>query len=437
MKRILSLFLAIAFFSALLFSACADVGNTYGKYTDVKNGVARVLVRGTYRISKGGTETEERPWGVTGSAFAVGKAGEPVEYFVTNRHVVDGADGTVTETDIDGSTITYVYSNTEYYILVDNSQTLLPFSVVDLNADGADLAVIKLRDPTDTRKPCYLYPKTDIKALTRQDVSVHPVGYPGAADAYSETNLLSGTDNSIVNTGKITGQRDEGASATNGELILTDAAINNGNSGGPLVDDRGGVLGVCTYGVNIYNDNIVQGMNAAVSINEVRQLLDRRQIAYETIPSSAAGWLIYAIIGAAIIAVIVVLAILIRKKPIGGSKQDPPPSNETKKQPSKESRVLIGVEGPFKDRRFELKEGGRILIGRGGNCQIRFPDGTPGVSGTHCEIRFDGKTATIMDLGSSYGTFVDHKKLAPHAPTALHRSLAIDIGTEQNRFVLQ
>jgi len=432
MKRNLSLFLALAFFSALLFSACADVGNTYGKYTDVKNGVARILVRGTYRISMGGAEMEERTWGATGSAFAVGKAGEPVEYFVTNRHVVERGDGTVTETNEDGSTITYVYSNTEYYILVDNSQTLLPFSVVDLNVDGADLAVIKLRDPTDTRKPCYLYPKTDIKALTRQDVSVHPVGYPGAADAYSETNLLSGMDNSIVNTGKITGQRDEGASATKGELILTDAAINNGNSGGPLVDDRGGVLGVCTYGVNIYNDNIVQGMNAAVSVNEVRQLLDRRQITYETIPARSVGWLLYAIIGAAIIAVIVVLAILIRKKP-----PVPEPNTDPGKRATKESRVLIGVDGPFKDRRFDLQEGGRLLIGRGGNCQIRFPDGTPGVSGTHCEIRFDGKTTTIMDLGSSYGTFVDHKKLAPHAPTALHRSLAIDIGTEKNRFVLQ
>lgn len=453
MKRIPSLFLVIILMLCMQISVYAEVGNTYGSYTDTRNGVARIYLSGTFIEFINGKATNTGTFASTGSAFAVGKDGEAVRYFVTNRHCVQ--EKTV-EYDSAGNEIITIYDSTDRYILVDNSGTGLPFDVISTNEGGPDLAIVKLRDATETRKPCVLYQRTDIKELIEQDISVHPIGYPAAVNVYTIDKLLSGTDSSLANNGKVTGSIDAAVSSTGGELILTDAPINNGNSGGPLVDDRGVILGVCTYGVEEYNGHIVQGMNAAVSINELLKFLDKELIPYTTveditpviIPSpepnetttpiqteppvpqkTHTNWVIYAIFGAAIIGVIVFLIIILRKqkKPIEPPPPPPPPAK----------RVLIGVEGPLKDRKFTLEKDGKLRIGRDQSCNVRFKDGTPGVSKIHCEIRFDGKTATITDLKSSYGTYVDHKKLDPNVTVTLHRSLAIDIGTEKNRFVLQ
>jgi pSer/pThr/pTyr-binding forkhead associated (FHA) protein len=78
------------------------------------------------------------------------------------------------------------------------------------------------------------------------------------------------------------------------------------------------------------------------------------------------------------------------------------------------------------------------VIGRDkSKCSVVFPDQTPGVSGVHCKISFDGKNATITDLQSSYGTFVDGKKLMPNSATQLHRGLVIMLGSKHNLFTLQ
>jgi hypothetical protein len=52
-------------------------------------------------------------------------------------------------------------------------------------------------------------------------------------------------------------------------LVQTDAAVNPGNSGGPLIDRRGIVIGITTMG---YTER--QGLNFAVAIDHARALLD-------------------------------------------------------------------------------------------------------------------------------------------------------------------
>lgn len=54
-------------------------------------------------------------------------------------------------------------------------------------------------------------------------------------------------------------------------LVQTDAAVNPGNSGGPLLDRRGEVVGITTMG---YVDR--QGLNFAVAIEHARPLLEGR-----------------------------------------------------------------------------------------------------------------------------------------------------------------
>ncbi|MBQ8429643.1 MAG: trypsin-like peptidase domain-containing protein [Clostridia bacterium] len=50
--------------------------------------------------------------------------------------------------------------------------------------------------------------------------------------------------------------------------IMTDAAANQGNSGGPLVDENGKVIGVLVSGIQI-----AEGMNFAIPINTVKEFL--------------------------------------------------------------------------------------------------------------------------------------------------------------------
>ena len=55
-------------------------------------------------------------------------------------------------------------------------------------------------------------------------------------------------------------------------LVQSDAAANPGNSGGPMLDRSGQVVGVLTAG---YRGQ--QGLNFAVSIDHARDILDGRQ----------------------------------------------------------------------------------------------------------------------------------------------------------------
>jgi len=55
-------------------------------------------------------------------------------------------------------------------------------------------------------------------------------------------------------------------------------------------------------------------------------------------------------------------------------------------------------------RHFQLRDGSNV-IGRGQEAQFRLPD--TGVSRRHIDIRWDGRTAMLSDLGSTNGTTVN------------------------------
>jgi len=64
--------------------------------------------------------------------------------------------------------------------------------------------------------------------------------------------------------------------ASNVDVVQTDAAITNGNSGGPLIDINGNVVGLNSFGISKnshggYQD--VEGLNFAISSNFVRNIL--------------------------------------------------------------------------------------------------------------------------------------------------------------------
>jgi 2-alkenal reductase len=57
-------------------------------------------------------------------------------------------------------------------------------------------------------------------------------------------------------------------------LIQTDAAINNGNSGGPLINSLGQVIGINTLVVRSTNDgNVAEGLGFAIPSNQVKEIM--------------------------------------------------------------------------------------------------------------------------------------------------------------------
>ena len=80
---------------------------------------------------------------------------------------------------------------------------------------------------------------------------------------------------------------------------------------------------------------------------------------------------------------------------------------------------------------------GRVAVGRGSECAVRFPEGTGGVSRLHCEITNQAGSLYIRDLGSSYGTYLNgNRRLAPRQYEQLRPGDHILIGSDQQMFTV-
>jgi pSer/pThr/pTyr-binding forkhead associated (FHA) protein len=76
------------------------------------------------------------------------------------------------------------------------------------------------------------------------------------------------------------------------------------------------------------------------------------------------------------------------------------------------SPVELGVEEPkaritIGDRAYEV-DSRRVVVGRSRECDIHVAD--PNASRRHAEIRRDGDTFSVVDLGSTNGTDVNGRR---------------------------
>ncbi len=167
-----------------------------------------------------------------GTGFFVSKNG----LIVTNRHVVSSAGATITVTTTDGT---------------NHPGTLVAVDPI------LDIAIVRVGGSTFT--PLVLGNSDTLS--TGQ--SVIAIGYAlGTFQNSVSVGVVSGLSRSIV------------ARGTNGEatyldqVIQTDAAINKGNSGGPLLNLAGEVIGV-----NVATATTSQSIGFAIPINDVKQAI--------------------------------------------------------------------------------------------------------------------------------------------------------------------
>jgi hypothetical protein len=188
-------------------------------------------------------EVEVSDGTVSGSAFCIDNSG----YFVTNNHVVEGWRP--------GKRLLLVFDPGS------KAEKRLPATIVRQDKNG-DLALLHV-EPFGALQALVL----GDSATLVETMEVVAFGYPFGKELSVDPNAYPSVS---VSTGHITALR-----KFKGELglIQLDAAINHGNSGGPLIDTHGRVIGIIVAKIK---DAV--SVNFAIPVNRLRTMLDRAEI---------------------------------------------------------------------------------------------------------------------------------------------------------------
>ncbi len=195
-----------------------------------KDQVVGITTEVTYQNFFGMTSSSA----VSGSGFIISEDG----YILTNYHVIE----TAYANNLDVTVMTY--DGTKY------TASIVGFE------NGNDIAVLKI-DATG------LSPVTfgDSDLITMGE-TVYAVGNPLGELAYSmSTGTISGLDREIVTEESVVGIN----------MFQIDAAVNPGNSGGPVYNSRGEVIGIVTAKSGATN---AEGLGFAIPANDAKSIAD-------------------------------------------------------------------------------------------------------------------------------------------------------------------
>ena len=446
-SRVLSALLALitAFAAAL---SCLSVNTKALDQNSVRKGVAAVVF---YLKDASVVLIDPETWEVLaqeslgseywfggGSGFFLGKTGENPQYIVTNHHVVadyiDAGEGgeylSIAGVTSDGYYLAYYGKSCELRIYYDSNDYDVAYIDCYGDMEKVDLAVLKLRNPTSKRTAL------KIGAVSNDNVgdTVYTVGYPGNADNDFTGASKYGLNDSSVHKGSIVRivMSDKGV-----ERISTDATIQHGNSGGPLVNENGEVLGVNTNGyISAKSQLDIEQDYYSLSANTLTDFLNKNNIPYEQASGSNSTLLIIIIAAAVAVAaaVVVIIVVMGKKKSPVAAAAAVPYNNPT---PSFGGATIVGMKGIMANRTFTIN--GNLIIGRNAQkCNVAYPVDTQGISAVHCQIREANGRFEIIDRGSSNGTFLGSgQRLTPNVPTVLQDGTFFYLGSAEQLFQIK
>jgi putative serine protease PepD len=200
-----------------------------GVYNRASKGVVEITVSSTSSSPFGGGQSQE----AQGSGFVYDDAG----HIVTNDHVVQGA-----------QTISVKFSNGATY------------KARVLGTDpSTDLAVLKVDAPASLLDPLQLGDSSTVQV----GEGVVAIGSPFGLEETVTSGIVSALHREMTAPNNF----------TIADSIQTDAAINHGNSGGPLLDLTGEVIGVNSQIESDSGDNA--GVGFAVPSNTVKTVVSQ------------------------------------------------------------------------------------------------------------------------------------------------------------------
>jgi len=175
----------------------------------------------------------------TAQGLGTGVVADKQGHILTNYHVIEGA-RQVTVEFTDG--------------------TIVQGTVIGSDP-GNDLAVVRVTLPQGALKPATFGNSDEVKP----GESVFAVGNPFAQKFTVTSGIISGLD------------RDSPGNTASGRpvrgMLQTDAAVNPGNSGGPLFNAAGEVVGINTAIENPTGQRVFVGVGFAVSSNTAQRFL--------------------------------------------------------------------------------------------------------------------------------------------------------------------
>ncbi len=484
-KKILCGLIAVCM-AIFLCSCGAAAEENINSVTEAASGVVRVYSEVT--LSDG------RAYGGYGSAFGVGTIGEPTDIFITNRHVVteENEDGTLTQaqrvyilTDEEAVTYTDKYVEWEgvYFPVSEdrdpNYNRMVECKVLYVD-DTYDFAILQASTALEDRVALELADSAESAAVGEQ---VYTLGYPGVSDEpstgtglvnsgntytfsytddygyprsidmdiYTYSYSIDGRVGDVTVTAGTVSRFTTIAAEENVKVVQHDATINNGNSGGPLINARGQVLGI-----NTYDGTASESLNYAVYIDYVCSQLDDMGIEYNIRDNPLSMGIIIGIIAGvvvviAVIVIVIVLVVHSSKKKKAGKQEPaamggpaptepaayrPAPAPAPAAIPGDTGLRLQGVAGTFAGRRFALS--GTVRIGRDPDqCQLCYPAEVKGISRIHCELTVSDGMVYLKDLGSTYGTFLKNgQQMAANQPARLQVGDTFWLASADQTFVI-
>jgi len=195
--------------------------------SDMIKGVATVIVDRGVRIERGVGQSNR----VLGSAFFVDASG----LLITNYHVI--------ASEVDPK---YKGYSRMYIRLGDATSPRVPARVIGWDK-ALDLALIKTEIESE-----YIFSIVD-RVIPHVGDTVLAIGSPVGLEKTVTSGIVSALGRRFLQIG---------------DVVQIDAAVNSGNSGGPVVDNEGRLVGVVFAGIEHY-----QGLNFAVPAQRLAEAL--------------------------------------------------------------------------------------------------------------------------------------------------------------------
>ncbi len=430
MKKILLksfvIVLAVSILFAMTAMTCFAANSNAVK--EARQGVVKIGVQLTFVIDG---QTAQTGWVGSGALLATDKEATSTDLVLTAYHVIDDTfyvDDFFSEqnyyyeyfSQYDGWSMEDIPNITvDYFILLEND-VRIGFTV-DKNAKSqeSDWALLHLNQKLSNIYALSLGSSSEIEV----NDEVWALGFP----ALVETEFQTYTQEDVIVTKGILSKSEARIDGINASFLMHNATINGGNSGGPLVDENGNIIGI---NVKAWENNGASiGYNYATRIDDVRGVLDKLGIVYVSASDDGVpGWVIITVIAVLVVIAIVVVCIVIFAKK---SK----PSNVAAAPMA--SLHLVIQSGCLAGGRYRLTD--RIAIGRDASqCNIVYPANTAGISGLHCEVFLQNGVVYLRDCKSSYGTYLGNgTKLEPGSTVMLGVGSVFYLAGPENTFMVQ
>lgn len=258
-KRIIA-FLLMAMMLAGLVPSSASAADVAPAVLDARNGIFQI------NVCHVDAATGQSVLIQSGSGFLIGDSMAGAQTILTNYHVVN------LDEDTENAAKAYLgvsELNIRYEIVV--KRDVIVYAGIVNQSAAADFAILTLNTPIYGRQTLKL---ADDSFVT-ETMNVYALGFPNVL-SYVQDDAYYTSDDVNVSTGSVSKK----TQLNSLPYIQHSATLSSGNSGGPLLDSNGNVLGINTYS---QDDTYFYSLQ----IDEVREILDALGIYYETASSSS------------------------------------------------------------------------------------------------------------------------------------------------------